>query len=315
MRRPDTPTETITAVKLRIGTRQSKLALWQAHHVRDRLTALGAEVEIVGITTSGDRLLDASLARLGGKGLFLKEIEQALAAGEVDLAVHSAKDVPAELDNGFVIAAFGSRADVRDAWLARADVPLGELPAGARVGTSSLRRVAQLRALRPDIDLVPVRGNVDTRLGKLADGAFDAIVLASAGLDRLGLAHHISTRFDVDTMLPAVGQGALALECLAEATAVRDCLAALDEIDVRRTVTCERALSAALGADCTLPLAAWCRLGPVGLQLDARVGDPDTGQLLAVSVQGNDPGTLAAEAARQLLAAGAGPIIDAQRAR
>lgn len=285
--------------------------MWQARHLRGRLA--GHEVELVGLTTSGDRLQQASLAKVGGKGLFLKEIEQALAAGEVDLAVHSAKDVPAELSKDFVIGAFISRADVRDAWVARAGGGIADLPAGARVGTGSLRRIAQLKHLRPDLELLPVRGNVDTRLAKLDAGQFDGLVLACAGLDRLELSERISARISLDDLLPAVGQGALAIECRSDDARVRDLLAGLDEAAVRTAVEAERCVSRDLGADCTLPLAAYGRIEAGNVILRARVGDPATGELIEASATASDPVAAAREVSRALLDRGAGVIIERAR--
>lgn len=285
--------------------------MWQARHLRECLAA--HEVELVGLTTAGDRLQQASLAKVGGKGLFLKEIEQALAAGEVDLAVHSAKDVPAELASGFVLAAFMSRADVRDAWVSRDGCGMADLPAGARVGTSSLRRVAQLRHLRPDLALLPIRGNVDTRLAKLDAGEFDALVLACAGLDRLELAERICERMPVEQLVPAVGQGALAIECREDDVRVRELLAELDEPEVRDAVEAEREVSRALGADCTLPLAAYAQAQGGSVALRARVGDPLTGELLEATASNSDSRRVAREVVEALLAEGAEAIIERAR--
>ena len=299
-------------LKLRLGTRRSALAMWQAEHVRDLLERhhRGMEVELVPIVTSGDRLLSEPLARIGGKGLFLKEIETALAAGEIDLAVHSAKDVPVTLPEGFVLAAWCSRADIRDAWVARDHLAPADLPAGARVGTSSLRRVAQLRALRPDLDIQPVRGNVGTRLDKLHGGEYAALVLACAGLDRLELADVISARLEPDVMLPAAGQGALAIECRQDDEATAAFLGALDEPDVRACVLAERAVAGRLGADCTLPLAASARIDGGALVLDALVGDPASGELLRESGRGSDAEAVAAVVAEALQARGAQALIE-----
>ncbi len=298
-------------MKLRIGTRKSPLAMWQARHLRGLLAA--HQVELVGVTTSGDRLQQASLAALGGKGLFLKEIEQALAAGDVDLAIHSAKDVPVQLADGFVLGAFVSRADARDAWVASSGASITDLPPGSRVGTSSLRRIAQLRHLRPDLQLAPVRGNVDTRLAKLDAGDFDALVLACAGLDRLGLAARITERLSTEHLLPAVGQGALAIECRADDHAVLEILAGLDEHTVRTALHAERQVSYLLGADCTLPLAAHAQADNGQVALRARVGDPATGRLIEAEAVGADPANVAAEVARGLLDQGAGAIIEQAR--
>lgn len=243
--------------KLLIATRESRLALWQAEHVRSLLQSRFAlDVGLLGMTTRGDQILDRALSKVGGKGLFVKELELALAEGRADLAVHSLKDMPMELPSGMVLAAVLEREDPRDAFVSVHHAGLLDLPHGARVGTSSLRRHVQLLALRPDLRIEPLRGNLDTRLRKLDEGQFDAIVLAAAGLIRLGLATRIRNVFEPVEMLPAAGQGALALEVRESDTALRQCLAALVDQPTWLAVHAERALSRALGGSCSMPLAA-----------------------------------------------------------
>ena len=244
-----------------IATRESRLALWQAEHVRALLGArLSAPVELLGMTTRGDQILDRTLSKVGGKGLFVKELETALETGEAHLAVHSLKDVPMDLPAGFVLAAVLEREDPRDAWVSPRHADLASLPAGAVVGTSSLRRLSQLRAQRPDLRIEPLRGNLDTRLRKLDEGQYDAIVLAAAGLKRLGLAERIRSVFEPDVMIPAAGQGALGIELRADAPerhpALWSVLRALTHEPSWLAVHAERAVSRALGGSCSMPLAA-----------------------------------------------------------
>jgi hydroxymethylbilane synthase len=265
---------------LRIGTRGSALALWQANHIKDRLTELhGVKAELVRIQTSGDRFQSASLAQIGAesgtKGVFIKEIEDALLAGEIDLAVHSMKDVPTEIPVGLVFSAIPKREDPRDCLISRDGEALNDLPSGARVGTSSLRRQAQLRHHRTDLDLVEVRGNVDTRLKKLDAGEFDAIVLAMAGISRLGLAARVTQVLDADIMLPAVGQGALGIETREDDAETSRLVAGLDDGDTRACVTAERALLHELQGGCQVPLGVWGRLTNGLLRLDAAVFSTD----------------------------------------
>ena len=248
-----------TPRRLVIATRESRLALWQAHHVRDRLKALYPECEVVllGMTTTGDQVLDRSLSEIGGKGLFTKELEVALADGRADLAVHSLKDVPMELPEGFALAAVLSREDPRDALVSSRFDALESLPQGAVVGTSSLRREAQLRERRPDLHIQALRGNLDTRLRKLDAGEYDAILLAAAGLKRLGLADRIRQMIAPQTSLPAPGQGALGIEVMSAREDVRRWLAPLVDRRTWVEVTAERAVSRALGGSCRIPLAAY----------------------------------------------------------
>jgi hydroxymethylbilane synthase len=265
---------------LRIGTRGSALALWQANHVKDKLAELhGVQAELVRIQTSGDRFQSASLAQIGAeagtKGVFIKEIEDALLAGTIDLAVHSMKDVPTEIPNGLVFSATPKREDPRDCLISRDGFELKDLRVGARVGTSSLRRQAQLRRHRRDLDVVDVRGNVDTRLKKLEAGEFDAIVLAVAGVNRLGLASKITEIFEADVMLPAVGQGALGIETRQDDAETSRLVAALDDHETRACVTAERALLHELQGGCQVPLGASGRIFDGVLRVEAAVFSAD----------------------------------------
>ncbi len=273
---------------LRIATRKSALALWQAEHVAARLRAThpGLNVELVPLSTRGDEVLDQPLATIGGKGLFLKELEVAMLEGRAELAVHSLKDVPAQLEPGFTLPAILPRADAADAFVSNHHTDLASLPQGARVGTSSLRRQAQLRALRPDLQLGDLRGNVGTRLAKLDAGDYDAIVLACAGLERLGLAARIATRLAAPDWLPAPGQAAIAIEAHEGQPAVLALLAALDDANTRLTVGAERAMNRALGGSCTVPVGAWCVRGGHGLHLRGLVGDAASGRLLRADARG-----------------------------
>ena len=258
---------------LTIATRESRLALWQAEHVRDLLQArFGLTVKLLGMTTRGDQILDRALSKVGGKGLFVKELEMALEEGHAQLAVHSLKDVPMDLPEGFELAAVLEREDPRDAFVSNKFASLAELPHGARVGTSSLRRVVQLGALRPDLTVEPLRGNLDTRLRKLDEGQYDAIVLAAAGLKRLGLAERIRAVFDPAQMLPCAGQGALGLEVRADATALRERLGSLAHRPTLLAVQAERGVSRALGGSCSMPLAAHAVWHDGQLELRAVLG-------------------------------------------
>lgn len=267
---------------LRIATRKSALALWQAEHVASLLRAThpGLRVELVPLSTRGDEILDKPLAAIGGKGLFLKELEVAMLEGRADLAVHSLKDVPAELEPGFTLPAILPRADAADAFVSNHYADVTALPLGARVGTSSLRRQAQLRAVRPDLELLDLRGNVGTRVQKLDAGHYDAIVLACAGLERLGMHDRIRSRMSAPNWLPAPGQAAIAIEARADQTDVLEALAVLDDADTRLAVTAERAMNQALGGSCTVPVGAWCTVTERGLHLRGMVGDVSSGRLL-----------------------------------
>ena len=257
-----------------IATRESRLALWQAEHVRDALVArFGLTVELLGMTTQGDQILDRALSKVGGKGLFVKELETALENGSAHLAVHSLKDVPMDLPPGFVLAAVWQREDPRDAFVSSRYATLAELPQGAVVGTSSLRRVVQLLARRPDLRIEPLRGNLDTRLRKLDEGGYDAIVLAAAGLKRLGLSARIRCCFEADQMIPAAGQGALGIEVREDATALRELLAQTIHLPTFLAAHAERAVSRELGGSCSMPLAAHGVWQAGVLQLSTALGD------------------------------------------
>jgi hydroxymethylbilane synthase len=296
-----------------IGTRGSALALWQAHWVRGRLEALfpGLAVTLEVVKTQGDRILDVPLAQVGGKGLFVKEIEEALLAGRVDLAVHSMKDVPAVLPAGLAVGAVPEREEPGDVLIARGGARLAELAAGSVVGTSSLRRAAQLRHGRPDLVIAPLRGNVDTRLRKLDRGELDAIVLAAAGVKRLGLLDRASEVLDHDRMLPAVGQGALCVEIRAADPRIGPLVAALDDAASRLAVTAERAFLRRLEGGCQVPIAGHARIAGGDLTLTGLVADPDGRALLRDCRRG--PAAAAAQIgvalAETLLARGAGGML------
>lgn len=273
--------------------------MWQAVHVQQRLREAwpGCEVEILGMTTEGDRVLDRALNEIGGKGLFTKELEVALADGRADLAVHSLKDVPMELPDGFVLAAVMRREDPRDAFVSNRYPSIDALPAGAVVGTSSLRRAAQIRRRHPGLDVRPLRGNLDTRLGKLDRGDYDAIVLAAAGLKRLGLVQRIRSLLTVSESLPAAGQGALGIETLAGRPELVDWLAPLVDERTWLHVSAERAVSRVLGGSCRVPLAAYCESAPDGaLELRACVASVDGAHLLEAGEGSPAPDRAAAEA-------------------
>ena len=258
-----------------IATRESRLALWQAEHVQALLQKNGASVALLGMTTKGDQILDRSLSKVGGKGLFVKELEVALEEGRADLAVHSLKDVPMELPEGFVLACVMEREDPRDAWVSSSYASVMDLPQGAVVGTSSLRRVALLRAMRPDLKIEPLRGNLDTRLRKLDEGLYDGIVLAAAGLKRLGLESRIRAVFEPEQMLPAAGQGALGIEIRADRADVQSALAHLVHQPTWLAVCAERAVSRMMGGSCSMPLAAYATFSGDELQIRAAWGDAE----------------------------------------
>lgn len=297
---------------LRIGSRGSQLALWQANHVADLLRAQGHTIKIEVIKTTGDKITDVSLAKVGTKGMFTKEIEEALADQRVDLAVHSLKDVPTELAPEFALAAIMKREDPRDAFISVKYSVLEDLPRGAKVGTSSLRRQCQLKALRPDLEIFPLRGNVDTRLKKLESGEYDAIILAAAGVHRLGLDKHVRTRIPAEVMCPAVGQGALAIETRRDDHSTRSLLVFLDDADTRVAIECERALLGALGGGCQVPIGAYCTTDdPRELWLRAMVGRPDGSEILRDLRAGSrsEPVELGREVAERLLKRGADKIL------
>ncbi len=277
--------------KLTIATRESKLALWQANFVKAELEAAhpGLAVELLGMTTEGDQWLSSPLSEVGGKGLFIKALEEALLAGRAHLAVHSMKDVPATLPEAFAMPVIAYRADVRDALVSPTGTLLEALPDGALVGSSSLRRQAMLRAARPDLRVAPVRGNVGTRLDKLDNGDYDALLLASAGLDRLGLSERITERLDTARFLPAAGQGALGIECRADAAEVLELLAALDDSAVHRRVAAERHVSAGLGADCSAPLGCHATEDGDDLLLRAELLSRDGSERLTAEARAATP--------------------------
>ena len=276
-----------TPKKLVIASRESMLAMWQAEHIKGRLKALypDCEVEILGMTTRGDQILDRTLSKIGGKGLFIKELEQALQDGRADLAVHSIKDVPMELPEGFALAAIGERASPFDAFVSNQYARLEEMPAGSIVGTSSLRREAQLRAKFPHLTIQPLRGNVQTRLSKLDNGDYDAVILAAAGLQRLGLDGRIREILSPADSLPAAGQGALGIEIAARRTDLADILRPLNHEETAACVTAERALARALGGSCQVPLAAYCVMEDGLLTLNGLVGHPDGSVIIEASAQ------------------------------
>lgn len=294
---------------LRIATRKSALALWQTEHVAARLRALnpGIAIELVPLSTRGDEVLDRSLSAIGGKGLFLKELEEAMLRDEADLAVHSLKDVPMALEGPFVLPAVLERANPFDAFVSNAYADIAALPEGARVGTSSLRRRAQIKAQRPDLDIVDLRGNVNTRLAKLDAGEYAAIVLACAGLERLGFDARIRTTLSPPRVLPAASQGAIAIECREDAADVRALLSALDHAPTRRCVDAERAMNLALGGSCHAAIAAYCVEQGERLRLRGWVGDAGSGAGIGVDLEGEPsaPEALGLRAAEALRAQGA----------
>jgi len=299
---------------LRIATRKSPLALWQAEHVRARLTALHPEItiELVTMTTEGDKILDAPLAKVGGKGLFIKELEHALLTNRADIAVHSLKDVTVTLPDGLVIPVIGEREDPRDALVSNKYSSLAELPAGSKVGTSSLRRQCQLRAQFPKLEVITLRGNVNSRLAKLDAGEFDAILLACAGLKRLGFDSRISAVLPPEVVLPAVGQGAICIECRADDTATQQRIAPLHHGPTATCVAAERALNARLEGGCQVPIAAHATLDDGALELRALVGEPDGSHILRGDTRGDASRAeaLGTDLADMLLARGARTILD-----
>ncbi len=301
---------------LRIATRKSPLALWQTEHVAARLRTVhpGLEIALVPLSTRGDEVLDRSLSKIGGKGLFLKELEEAMQRGEADCAVHSLKDVPMVLEPGFALPAILARADHADAFVSNAFDDIDALPRGARVGTSSVRRQAQLRAHRADLQLLDLRGNVNTRLAKLDAGDYDAIVLACAGLQRLGFDARIRARLDAPDWLPAPAQGAIAVECRDGDTATAALLSVLDDAGTRACVEAERALNRALDGSCQVPIAACARLGGDTLRLQALVGALD-GRIVRAEGEGAaaEPEALGRRVAQVLLDRGAGALLAAGR--
>jgi hydroxymethylbilane synthase len=297
--------------RLRIGSRGSQLALWQANHVAALLRERGHQVEIEIIRTTGDKIIEVALAQVGTKGMFTKEIEEALDERRVQLAVHSLKDLPTELAPQFMLAAVMTRQDPRDVFLSLNYARFQALPQKARVGTSSLRRLAQLKAVRPDLEVHPLRGNVDTRLRKLEQGEYDAIILAAAGLNRLGRTERVRERIPVEVMCPAVGQGALGIETRGDDEATRKELEFLDDATARRTTAAERALLRTLGGGCQVPIGAHARAVDGHLRLVAVVARPDGSQVLRDTQEGADPEELGERLGRILLQKGADAILRA----
>ncbi len=300
---------------LKIATRQSPLALWQAEHIRARLEALHADltVELVTFVTQGDKILDTPLAKIGGKGLFVKELEAVLLDGRADLAVHSMKDVPMALPEGLTLAVICEREDPLDAFVSNAYASFDDLPQGAKVGTSSLRRKCQILKARPDLEIIDLRGNVGTRLSKLDAGNYDAIILASAGLKRLELADRIRHTLDPVVSLPAVGQGALGLECREDDQAVLDLILPLMHEESNVCVRSERAFNAYLEGGCQVPIAGYATLQDGQLTIEGRVGSVDGETLLQVNLKGQpeDAEKLGVQLAQELLALGAGELLKA----
>ena len=302
-------------MKIRIATRKSALALWQAEHVAVLLTALPEvdAVELLPLSTRGDEILDRSLQKIGGKGLFIKELEVAMQAGEADIAVHSMKDVPAEMPEGFCLAAMLERANHADALVSPNGEQLSDLPQGALVGSSSLRRQAQLKMMRPDLRIEPLRGNVNTRLAKLDNGNYDAIILAAAGLERLEFDDRISQLFVPEDMLPAAAQGVVGIECLEEATELRAVLAQLNHATSVQTTLAERAIARVLEASCQSPVATYAVIDEDVMTITALVAMPDGSESIRDSVSGKaaDAAALGEQLAARLLASGAAELLEA----
>jgi len=302
-------------VKIRIATRKSALALWQANHVAAVLEELPevSGTELLPMSTKGDEILDRSLQKIGGKGLFIKELEVAMQNGEADLAVHSMKDVPAEMPDGFCLAATMARANHRDALVARDGKRLDELPQNALIGSSSLRRQAQLKMLRADFRVEPLRGNVNTRLAKLENGDYDAIILAAAGLERLELDHHITQQFMPSEMLPAAAQGVLGIECMQSNAELRAVLDQLNDPLSVQTTTAERTIARVLNASCQSPVAAYATVSNKMLALTALVAHPDGSESIRESISGDatEAEQLGQALAARLLESGARELLDA----
>jgi len=298
-----------------IASRESALAMWQARHVEARLAALypRAEIRILGLTTEGDRRLDVSLAKIGGKGLFVKELEEALASERADIAVHSVKDLPMTLAREFALAAISEREDPRDAFVSNRYAALSELPVGGRVGTSSLRRECQLRARHPGLRIEPLRGNVTTRLRKLDEGQYEAVILAAAGLKRLGLENRITRLLTPSESLPAPGQGALGLQCLTRRSDLVELLAVLNHAATARCVGAERAFSRALSGSCNVPLGAYAETEGKNIRLREFIAAPDGSRIVSGELKGaaDDPEALGATLAEGFKAQGAGEILAA----
>jgi len=296
--------------RLRIGSRGSQLALWQANHISELLRDQGHQVEIEIIKTTGDKITDVALANVGTKGMFTKEIEEALAARRVDLAVHSLKDLPTELPPGFELVAITTRVNPRDVFLSAKYAGVQALPKGARVGTSSLRRQAQLKVSRSDLEIHPLRGNVDTRVRKLEQGEYDAIILAAAGLTRLGKTELVKETLSEEFMCPAAGQGALGIEIRAGDIKMRSLLEFLDDAAARATTTCERTVLNKLGGGCQVPIGAFAEIRNGSLHVTAIVARPDGSTILRETQNGEDPVALGEQVGETLLQRGANRILE-----
>ncbi len=301
-------------MKIKIATRKSALALWQAEHVAARLRALPgiSAVELVPMSTRGDEILDRSLQKIGGKGLFIKELEVAMQRGDADIAVHSMKDVPAEMPDGFCLASLLERANPSDALVSRNHVRFADLPDGARIGSSSLRRQAQLKMLRPDLRIEALRGNVNTRLAKLEAGEFDAIILAAVGLQRLELEQHITEQFTPEQMLPATAQGVLGIECVEEREDLRALLEHLSHTTTVQTTTAERAVARSLQASCQSPVATFAARDESGLHIRALAAMPEGSDSIRDTISGapEDAAALGDQLATRMLANGAGELLE-----
>ena len=301
-------------MRIRIATRKSALALWQAEHVAERLRAMPevSEVELLPMSTKGDEILDRSLQKIGGKGLFIKELEVAMQRGDADIAVHSMKDVPAEMPAGFCLASTLQRANPADALVSRDHVAFADLPDGAHIGSSSLRRQAQLRMLRPDLRIEPLRGNVNTRLAKLDAGEFDAIILAAVGLQRLELDQHITEQFTTEQMLPATAQGVLGIECLEEREDLRELLSQLNHAPTVQTTLAERTVARSLQASRQSPVATFAEIDGGQLRIRALAAMPDGSESVRDSIRGapDDAVALGDQLAQRMLASGAGELLE-----
>ena len=301
--------------QLRIATRKSPLALWQAHFVQDALLRFypDLDVQIIGMTTQGDKILDTPLAKIGGKGLFVKELEAALLEGRADIAVHSMKDVPMALPSGLILQTICKREDPRDAFVSNHYKNISELPSDAKIGTSSMRRQCQLKERHPELDIIDLRGNVNTRLARLDEGRYDAIILATAGLLRLNMAQRISQRISVEESLPAGGQGAVGIECRADDTQTQALLKVLHHTDTAVCVSAERAINRTLNGGCQVPIACYATLDEQQIKLKGLVGAVDGSVMLREEASGNsdDAEQLGIELAQRLLARGADKILSA----
>ena len=304
--------ETLSRRTITLGSRPSKLARWQTEHILEQLKNVHPDLtfRVVTMITEGDKILDRPLPEIGGKGVFTAELEIALRSAEIDLAVHSLKDLPVDNSPGLWIGAVSMRANPQDVLVSTHRQTLQNLPSGARVGTSSLRREAQLRAARPDLVILPLRGNVDTRLRKVLQGDYDAIILAAAGIERLDLGQHITEYLSFETMLPAPGQGALAVQCRSEDDNLLDLLQSIHDDATYRAVTAERAFLSTLGGGCSAPVAAYAQTNGTGLDLRGLVASVDGKHVVRVHATGEDPTDLGSRLARQALEQGAGELLQ-----